>query len=520
MATEHKIDVIIEILGNTEQRLAQIQKHVASTHTAFDKLGKKMLSLNAIMDVASKAYNVVSAGLEKVIEAGSATELQLNNLTTLYKGNADAAKDMYERLSEYGKATVYDKAGLLEAQKTMMSFGIEGEKAFSTIKQIGDIAMGDSQKMQSLSLAFSQATSTGKLMGQDLLQMINAGFNPLAVISEKTGRSIESLKDDMSKGKISADQLSQAFQWATEEGGLFYQGAEKAAGTTAGKINVLKDSFDEFLVSVFNKVQPLINNALTFATSFLEKAPSLLSEFSPIVNTIWHSIVEIGNSIMKLSPFLAPVKEVFVNHLWPAIQNIWDKITKIVKSVIDFVAQSELIRDLWDGIMGAIGLLADVFSAAFSVLSWVWDNVLKPILDGIDEIYKGFKAAFNELLKPIKAIWAFWQRITGNDAKLEIEEKVTTDDADKTNDSSTQNSLIAAVNGSTNAATAPNSDTNSKATAVATGGTKHTTINIQVSDMIKQVTFNGSTGENIDDIRRNFAQALNQVLGIAEMTIS
>ena len=53
---------------------------------------------------------------------------------------------MYERISEYGKITPYDKAGLIEAQRTMMSFGIEGEKAFETLKQIGDIAMGEERK--------------------------------------------------------------------------------------------------------------------------------------------------------------------------------------------------------------------------------------------------------------------------------------------------------------------------------------------------------------------------------------
>ena len=72
------------------------------------------------------------------------------------------------------------------------------------LRAIGDISMGDTQKLQSLTLAFAQMSSTGKLMGQDLLQMINAGFNPLSVISEKTGKSIGVLKDEMSKGAISA----------------------------------------------------------------------------------------------------------------------------------------------------------------------------------------------------------------------------------------------------------------------------------------------------------------------------
>lgn len=165
----------------------------------------KLSNTFAVWDMASNYVEKFSGALNGITEAGSAAELQLMNLKTLFGGNAEAAADMYERISDYGKVTPYDKAGLLEAHRTMMSFGLSGEAAFSTLKQIGDIAMGDSQKMQSLALAFAQMSSTGKLTGQDLMQMINAGFNPLNEISKLTGKSVGELKEEMSKGAISAN---------------------------------------------------------------------------------------------------------------------------------------------------------------------------------------------------------------------------------------------------------------------------------------------------------------------------
>lgn len=265
--------------------------------TLFGKLGDKALRFNGILQTAQTVAGKVGNAIGKVMEIGGENELQRLDMTTLFQGNSSAAEEMFEKISEYGKATVYDKSGLIEAQKTMMSFGIEGEKAFSTLKQIGDIAMGDSQKMQSLALAFSQATSAGKLQGQDLMQLINAGFNPLNEISKHTGESMASLKEKMSKGQISAEMLAQAFAWATEESGLFYQGAEKAGDSTMGKINQLKDTFDEFLINVFDRLKPVIDTCLSFATGFLETLPALLdgiangvsnvigffSEFAPII---------------------------------------------------------------------------------------------------------------------------------------------------------------------------------------------------------------------------------------------
>jgi tape measure domain-containing protein len=95
--------------------------------------------------------------------------------------------------------------------------------------------------MKSLALAFSQATASGKLMGQDLNQMINAGFNPLEVISRKTGKSIDQLKEEMEAGGISAKELGEAFQMATQEGERFYKGAKRAGSTTAGRLEKKKE---------------------------------------------------------------------------------------------------------------------------------------------------------------------------------------------------------------------------------------------------------------------------------------
>lgn len=123
----------------------------------------------------------------------------------------------------------------------MMSFGLSADFAFERLQNIGDIALGDKEKMKSLALAFSQATASGKLLGQDLNQMINAGFNPLEVISRKTGKSIAQLKEEMEAEGISAEELGEAFQMATHEGERFYKGAERAGATTAGRLEKKKE---------------------------------------------------------------------------------------------------------------------------------------------------------------------------------------------------------------------------------------------------------------------------------------
>ena len=154
----------------TNKACAACQK----ANSQFAKLGDTITRINNIYAAAATAVGKLQSAMSKLIDTGAENELQKMNMTTLFRGNAQAAQDMFDKITQYGKATVYDKAGLIEAQKTMMSFGVSAEQSYNTLRQIGDIAMGDTQKMQSLALAFAQATSAGKLQGQDLMQLINA----------------------------------------------------------------------------------------------------------------------------------------------------------------------------------------------------------------------------------------------------------------------------------------------------------------------------------------------------------
>lgn len=275
----NSIEFSINIDGTAYQGIAKISEamndlnvKVNKTQGAFKTLGDAAFRVNAIADVFGK----MSSAFSGIAKAGMDNEMLLMNMRTLYQGNAEAAQDMYDRIAEYGKQTVYDKSGLVEAQKTMMSFGIEGEKAFTTLKQIGDIAMGDSGKMQSLSLAFAQMSSTGKLTAQDLNQMINAGFNPLQEMSRTTGISIGELREKMEKGAISSDMVAQAFASATSEGGLFYEGAEKGGETMAGKVAQINDTIEEFKVKIFE--------ATGGATAYAAVAGDIVSQLTPLAS--------------------------------------------------------------------------------------------------------------------------------------------------------------------------------------------------------------------------------------------
>lgn len=185
-------------------------------------------------------------------------------------GSKEKADALMKQVREYAKISPLEFSDVTKATQMMLGFNIEAEKVPRYLQAIGDVSMGDTQRFNSLTLAFSQMSAAGKLMGQDLNQMINAGFNPLQIMSEKTGKSIATLKDEMSKGAVSAEMVQQAFIDATSAGGKFYQMSENASKTINGQLSMMQDAMDAAFNEMGQKSEGVIMKGIQMTTSLIE----------------------------------------------------------------------------------------------------------------------------------------------------------------------------------------------------------------------------------------------------------
>ncbi len=564
--SNNTIQYIINIVGNAQDKINNINRSVSEANTTVNKFQANITKLrdNVIaFEGLSMQADRLGSMFGQVFSVGMENELQKQNLTTLLGGDIDASDTLFGKISEYGKNTVYDKAGLIEAQKTMMSFGIEGEKAFSVLKNIGDISMGDSQKMQSLALAFSQTTSTGKLMGQDLLQMINAGFNPLQVISDKTGKSMSVLKDEMRKGAISADMVAQAFQWATEEGALFYQGAEKAGQTTAGKLNQFKDSITELAIKLFDVLRPAINTVMEKATSLVNFIDNHKKVFIGIGVTLLGLVVLVKSLAVAVAIYNSVAIIVSASTaMWAMVQTAlnfamaMNPITWVILAIVALIAVIAVVVSkingwgtLWKGI---VGFMKYSFFAFVDAIKLYFNTYINGFLIGLDKIKIGwykFKEAtgLGDSSENQRAIAKI-------NADVEARQKAIVDGAKKVADNAekakkalgginlsweskkstpslvekvksklgTNDKLINAVsgnNGSNKLDLAGGNGGKSTTNAIASGGTRNTNIHISIKSMIESLVMQGNTGENAQEIERNMAEAFYRMLNMANVSV-
>ena len=275
--TDESVKRVAEEVKKEFQGMSQsAAQEGAKMESSFRKIGTALgvgFSLKAAADFGKQIVKV----------RGEIESLEVSFRTLL--GSEQKATALMTDIRKFAATTPMQLNDLALGAQTLLGFNIEAEKVMPTLKALGDISMGDSQKFQSLTLAFAQMSSTGKLMGQDLLQMINAGFNPLVQITERTGKSVAELKEEMSQGKISVEMVTQAFMDATSEGGKFYNMLEKQSKGIQGSLSNLKGAFDDMLNDIGENSDGVITKSVQGLTKLVQNYETVGKVIGTLVAT-------------------------------------------------------------------------------------------------------------------------------------------------------------------------------------------------------------------------------------------
>lgn len=398
-------------------------------------------SLGTFAKAAGIGIAAVASGMGWLAKQGlaynSQMEQYLTSFTTLLNGNEQAAKDKIIELKEFAANTPFEMTDLAEAQKTILSFGVESDKTSVAMKRLGDISMGNSEKFKGLALVYGQVASTGKLMGQDLLQMINQGFNPLTIIADKTGASMGDLKAVMSgdktskefnkmvkdaqkevkklgenaspaakmlaqigkEGVISADMVDQAMAIATSEGGLYYGAMEKMSQTAQGQLSTLKDNANTLVGDLFagasesatTSVMPMaIGYVQQLSDALKEKGTAgLISAFGEILGDVVSRVAENAPAVVTMAVSLITS---MVNGLKKNAGKLSAGIAGVLKAAISGISAllPTLFSAFLDIVMSLMGSLAEIAPDLIPEVIGAIMNAIVDLVDNADQlIYAG-----------------------------------------------------------------------------------------------------------------------------------
>lgn len=228
---------------------------------------------NMIADFAKKAASELGKVIQSGVDYNASMESYLTNFKVML-GNEELAAAKLSELRKMAASTPFALSDLTEGTQTLLQFGIAADDTTGVLKQLGDISLGNADKLQTLVRAYGKMSSAQKVTLENVNMMIDAGFNPLNQICDATGESMSDLYKRISDGRVSFEELQYAVQAATSEGGQFYNGMLEASQTFSGRMSTLKDNVaaltGELTSGLFAALGDLVVKLNDVITSFLD----------------------------------------------------------------------------------------------------------------------------------------------------------------------------------------------------------------------------------------------------------
>lgn len=535
------LQFIIDIAARGDQavirKVSALQDRLGGAEAAAERLanttGGKLK--NAFMSLPGASFFAnpivaLSTGVGVVAKLGMETEKTATAFRVL-AGSEETSTKLLGQLNKYADETVWNRPEIQEAAKTMMGFGISTETVYKDLQMLGDVAMGDKNKLQSLALVFGQISSAGKLQGQDLLQLINAGYNPLLDISELTGKSVATLKDEMSKGAISADLVRKAFEKATGPGGRFEGMINELANTAPGAFDQLKGKGSAGLLRLYDIIQPLLipafrtmGNVLDKVFAVLEGVLKFLIDYGkwllPVVAAVTAYNVAVNSTVIALKAWVAIQKILNVvmnlNPVGLIVAGIAALVAVVAVCWNKFAGFRAVILTVWDAMKGFAGMLKDL----------VIDRITG-LLTGIGKVgealAKLFKGDFSGAWSSAKSAASL---ITGHDARSKafstsadiisgIGGNYKAHLAEQTKKQISDPKAAAGTDGKMATGAASTLSASTVANDITTGGTRNTSITLNISKFWEDVNVFPAEDIDMNTLSRKVLEAINRSLEAA-----
>ena len=260
--TTKEIDNLGKESDGSAKQLDDLAKKMGDADGASKKLNDGFTVLKGTMaNLASQAISKVVDGFKELVGGAVDYQKSMEYYTTSFTvmtGSAEKASETVQKLADIGATTPFDMPQLADATSLLMNFGFSADDAVDSMMMLGDISQGNADKLETIARAYGKMNSAQKVSLENINMMIDAGFNPLQEISEKTGESMQSLYDRISKGKVSVDEITESMKRSTSEGGKYFQSMDAQSQTLDGRLSTLSDTVNSKLGE---SLQPILQKA-------------------------------------------------------------------------------------------------------------------------------------------------------------------------------------------------------------------------------------------------------------------
>lgn len=297
----------IDTQGNkAKTTLNQVGQYAVTTGTALDEKGTFSVgaayAANMLWELTERAAEFAWELGKMGMNFNASMETWSLQLTTLLgTDDIEVGKAFLEEIRQFAIDTPLALDQAVQSAVGLLASGINSEDVIDTLWMLGDIAMGDTEKLSRIALVYSQIMAGGKMQGDDLRQFKNAGV-PIYDLLEQyyeamdagTDYTHDMLADMQKEGQITAEDVHGALLMATQEGGLFYNAmadmmegyegqTEKFRDTTQQTMGELTASFFELMKS---EGLPKLTQMMTDLMKWAKENPEIIQNLSKALSDL------------------------------------------------------------------------------------------------------------------------------------------------------------------------------------------------------------------------------------------
>lgn len=389
---------------------------------------------------------LIGRGIKGLVTAGADLETVVTEFKVL-TGSIETATELVDRMRQFTAKTPLQFEDVSEGSKRLMAFGIETENVLDVMGQLGDAALGDAEKLNSLTRAYGKVAARGKASMEEVNMVIDAGVPIMDALNDVMGTNTEQLQDMMRNGEVTADIFQEAFRSMTSEGGQFFGGMSQKARTQAGLFSTLKDNISivaqsiggallpttkaltEQIIEVTGRInewvtenQDLIkqgvDDTLAFIKDTIRDTVSLVRALMPLIKSLvagylaWKAVTLVLNAALMVQQGILAVQKfaqlvriigqiIRLNKGWVAIQSVLNVVMTanpiglVITAIAALIGVVALLVKHWDKVKAAL------------MSAWEWFSKLldNPLIAAAATVFAPFLAIPALIMKhwgPIK----------------------------------------------------------------------------------------------------------------------
>jgi len=239
--------------------IRQAEGSANSAGSSVSGFGSKLAGLGMVITGMYAGFSMLSAAIDatagSVLKYGMAME-NSQAAFEVFLGNSQLAAQYTQDLKKIAADTPFDLPGVMTAGKKLLAFGFDANTALNLLRTIGDASAGlglGTEGVDRITLALGQIKAKGRVMGDELLQLTEAGVPAQEILAEKLHLTAEQVKNIGDAG-IDADTAIKALTEGMNDrfGGM----AETLSNNMEGLLSTIKDNVQNIAGFTF---QPLFD---------------------------------------------------------------------------------------------------------------------------------------------------------------------------------------------------------------------------------------------------------------------